>query len=537
MRSLGRFISISTTLARYRLDELVLSTPALKHLRPLLYLTPWFYFGKRSLSRGQRLRLALEELGPIFIKFGQTLSTRPDLLPEDINLELRKLQDACPAFEISDAKRIIEADLGGDINTLFSRFDDTPLASASIAQAHTACTLDGEEVVVKVLRPNIHQIIKRDLALMYALARLINRHSISKKLRPIEIVDEFQTIILAELDLLKERDNAMRIGQNFAGSELLYIPKVHQDLCSENILTTERIYGTPVAEIDTLRAKGINLKQLAEDGVIIFFTQVFKHNFFHADMHPGNIFVADNGQYLGVDFGIMGSLTESDKDFIADIFLSFFRQDYHAVAKAYVDSGWASASTDVNAFEAAIGRICEPMFAKPLGEISFGQVLLEIIQEAKNFDIRVQPQLLLLDKTLLNIEGLGRQLYPQLDLWATAKPFLEDLLKERYSVKNTFEKLSEEAPQILKEVPELPKLTINALKKINQLEDLSTLQAKQTQSIVEQLRANAKQQTSAVFAGSFAILAGVLFTQDAHPGLSALASLLALVFWFRSRSS
>ena len=535
MQSLGRFISISVTLARYRLDELILSTPALKHLRPLIYLTPWFYLTKRSLSRGERLRLALEDLGPIFIKFGQTLSTRPDLLPDDISAELVKLQDACPAFAVSDAKRIIEHDLDGSINQLFSRFDDTPLASASIAQAHTACTLEGEEVVVKVLRPNIRQIINRDLALMYGLARLINRHSISKKLRPIEIVDEFKDIILAELDLLKERDNAVRIGQNFANSKLLYIPKVHAQLCSENVLTTERIYGTPVANIEQLKAKGVDLKQLAENGVIIFFTQVFRHNFFHADMHPGNIFVADNGQYLGVDFGIMGSLSESDKDFIADIFLSFFRQDYHAVARAYVDSGWASASTDIKAFEAAIGRICEPMFAKPLGEISFGQVLMEIIQEAKNFDIQVQPQLLLLDKTLLNIEGLGRQLYPQLDLWATAKPFLEELLKERYSVKNTFEKLSEEAPHILKEVPELPRLTINALKKINQLEDLSSLQTRQTESIVEQLRSNAKQQTSAVFAGSFAILSGVLFTQDAHPALSVLSAILALIFWFRSR--
>ena len=534
MQSLARFISISRVLIRYRLDSLVLSTPALKSLKPILYLIPWHYFPIKKYSRGQRIRLALEELGPIFIKFGQTLSTRPDLLPDDISLELKKLQDACPAFNINDAKNIIESELGGSIENLFSTFDNEVLASASIAQAHTAKTLNGDEIVVKVLRPNIKQTIKRDLALMYGLAKLINKHPISKKLRPIEVVKEFEDIILAELDLTKEKQNAKQIRQNFTNSDLLYIPKVYDELCSENVLTTERIYGTPVGDIEQLKQKNINLKKIAEDGVIIFFTQVFKHNFFHADMHPGNIFVSDNSSYIGVDFGIMGSLTLEDQDFLAEIFLGFFNKDYHKVAKTYIDSGWASSSTDVFSFEKAVERICEPMFAKSLGKISFGQVLLELIQEAKNFDITVQPQLLLLDKTLLNIEGLGRQLYPELDLWATAKPFLEELIQEKYSVKNTFEKLKDDAPQILKEVPELPKLTINALKKLNKLGDMSALQEKQTSSIVNQLKDNSKKQTSAVFAGSFVILSGVLATNQLYVA-SAVSALVGVVFWLRSK--
>jgi ubiquinone biosynthesis protein len=276
------------------------------------------------------------------------------------------------------------------------------------------------------------------------------------------------------------------------------------------------------------------MKRLAEQGVIIFFTQVFKHNFFHADMHPGNIFVSDTGQYIGVDFGIMGVLSEDDKDFLADIFLAFFNQDYQKVAQVYIDSGWVGLHTDEKAFEAAVKKICDPMFDKPLGDISFGQVLLDLIQEAKNFDIKVQPQLLLLDKTLLNIEGLGRQLYPQLDLWSTAKPFLEDLMKERYSVKNTFEKLKEEAPQLLKDIPELPALTINALKQLGKMKDINKLYSQQTEQIVTQLSNNANRQTAAIFSGSLLILSGVFAVNNAwfSGGISALA---AVLFWIKSR--
>jgi ubiquinone biosynthesis protein len=518
----------------YRLDALVLSTPFLKSFKPLLYLTPWYYFPIKKYSRGQRIRLALEELGPIYIKFGQTLSTRPDLLPEDISLELRKLQDSCPAFSTPQARSLIEEALGNKIEQLFQTFDEQPLASASIAQVHTATTLEGEAVVVKVVRPEINKLIARDIKLMYTLAKLFNKHPLAKKIRPIEVVEEFEAVITNELDMRIEAAHCDKIRHNFEDSELLYIPKVYHHLSRTNVLTTERIYGTPVGEISKLKANNIDMKQLAEQGVIIFFTQVFKHNFFHADMHPGNIFVSDTGQYIGVDFGIMGVLSEGDKDFLADMFLAFFNQDYQKVAQVYIDSGWVGMHTDEKAFEVAVQKICDPMFDKPLGDISFGQVLLDLIQEAKNFDIKVQPQLLLLDKTLLNIEGLGRQLYPQLDLWSTAKPFLEDLMKERYSVKNTFEKLKEEAPQLLKDIPELPALTINALKQLGKMKDINKLYSEQTEQIVTQLGNNANRQTAAIFSGSLLILSGVFAVNNAwfSGGISALA---AVLFWIKSR--
>lgn len=529
MRNLVRFFGISRILMRYRLDSLVLSTPLLKSFKPLLYLIPWHYFPIKQYSRGERIRLALEELGPIFIKFGQTLSTRRDLLPDDIGDELAKLQDSCPAFDSADAKRIIEHALGDSTDCLFKTFDEAPLASASIAQIHTAVTHDGNQVVIKVVRPDIEKVIDRDIRLMYALAKLIN-----KRMRPNEIVAEFEGIIMNELNMLNEANSASQLRKNFTGSDLLYVPKVYWDLCSENILTTERIYGTPISDVKQLKANNIDLKKLAEDGVIIFFTQVFKHNFFHADMHPGNIFVADDGQYIGVDFGIMGTLSESDRDFVADIFLAFFNQDYHAVASTYIDSGWVGASTDIADFERAIGRICEPIFEKPLGDISFGQVLLELIQEAKNFDITVQPQLLLLDKTLLNIEGLGRQLYPQLDLWATAKPFLENLVAEKHNMKNTFEKLKQQTPQLLKEIPELPMLTISALKQLNKMKDMGRLYTQQTNSIVSQLKDNASKQTAAIFAGALVILAGILAVNSLWLA-STISTLVGLGFWLKSK--
>ena len=531
MRNLARFIAIMRILMRYRIDALILSASFLKRFKPLLYLTPWHYIPRKKLTRGERIRLALEELGPIFIKFGQTLSTRRDLLPEDIGDELAKLQDSCPAFDSIQAKAMIEASLDGTTEQLFSKFELEPLASASIAQVHTAVTHQGDEVVVKIVRPDIEKIIKRDIALMYILAKFVSKYPMSKKVRPIEIVAEFEGIILNELNMLREAKNATQLRENFQGSDLLYVPKVHWDLCSEEVLTTERIYGTPVGDITQLKADGVDLKRLAEEGVIIFFTQVFKHNFFHADMHPGNIFVGPEGRYIGVDFGIMGVLDESDKDFLANMLLAFFNQDYHGVAKAYIESGWASTSTDVHAFERAIGRICEPMFEKSLEEISFGQVLMDLMAEAKNFDITVQPQLLLLDKTLLNIEGLGRQLYPQLDLWATAKPFLEDLVKEKYSMQSTIKKLQEKAPELLKEIPELPSLVLDALKQMN---NISNIQNEQTKAIINQLKDNSNRQTSAIFSGTLLILSGVLVVNYSliAGGVSAV---VALVFWMKSR--
>lgn len=533
MRNLIRLMGILRVLVRYRIDALLLSASFLKRFKPMLYLMPWHYIARKKLSRGERIRLALEELGPIFIKFGQTLSTRRDLLPEDIGNELAKLQDACPAFNGKQAKAMIEKSLGDSVDELFKEFDIEPLASASIAQVHTAITHEGDEVVVKVVRAEIEAIIKQDIALMYTLAKFVGKYPISKKIRPTELVAEFESIILVELNMLIEAQNAKKLRDNFAGSDLLYVPKVYDDFCSKEVLTTERIYGTPVGDIAKLKADGVNLKKLAEDGVIIFFTQAFKHNFFHADMHPGNIFVGPNDNYIGVDFGIMGVLDESDKDFLVDMLLAFFNQDYCGVANAYINAGWTG-SIDAQAFELAIGKICAPMFEKSLEEISFGQVLMDLMVEAKNFDITVQPQLLLLDKTLLNIEGLGRQLYPQLDLWATAKPFLEDLVKEKYSMKKTFEKLQQKAPELLKEIPELPGLIFNALKKIEKMKDIDRLYDKQTDAIVAQLKDNANQQTSAIFSVALLILSGVLAMNSLFI-VSAVSAVVAMVFWFKSR--
>lgn len=535
MKNLARFFDISRTLIRYRLDSLVLSTPFLKSVRWLVYFIPWHYFPIKKYSEGERIRLAFEQLGPIFVKFGQTLSTRRDLLPEDIGRELAKLQDSCQPFSGQAAKSMIEKALGDSTKNLFKRFDEQPLASASIAQVHTALTHDDEEVVVKVLRPKVEAKIKQDIRLMYFFARLINKHSISKKVRPVEIVKEFEDIILYELNLMNEAMSAKRLKKNFENSDLLYVPKVYFDLCRENVLTTERIYGTPIGDVGALRAKGTNLKKLAEDGVIIFFTQVFEHNFFHADMHPGNIFVGEKDNYIGVDFGIMGSLSEEDKDFLADIFLSFFNRDYHGVAQSYIDAGWASPTTDVVAFENAVQRICEPMFEKSLGDISFGQVLLDLIQEAKNFDISIQPQLLLLDKTLLNVEGLGRVLYPQLDLWATAKPFLENLVKKRHSMKNSFERLKERAPQLLKEVPELPELIVGALKKINQPKDIERMHQQQTEVLIKQLKINATKQNFALIGSTLAILSGI-FAVNFWWEASISTLILGVIFWIKSKT-
>ena len=534
MKSLFRFAGILRTLIRYRLDHLILSTSFLKSLRPLIYLTPWHYFPSKKLTRGERIRLALEELGPIFIKFGQTLSTRRDLLPDDIGVELAKLQDKCPPFPAAESKLIIEKALGDKTSNLFSSFDESPLASASIAQVHTAVTQNGEEIIIKVVRPGIEKQIKRDVRLLYALATLAEKHSDGKRLRPKEAVKEFEGIIYNELNMMVEAANASLLGKNFNNSDLLYVPKVHWDLCRSNILVTERIYGTPVNDIEALKKKNVDFKSLAEDGVIIFFTQVFDHNFFHADMHPGNIFVGENNQYTGVDFGIMGTLTEADQYYLAQNFMAFFNQDYKRVAQVHLESGWIPEGTNVMEFENAIRSVCEPIFEKPLSEISFGQVLLSLLKEAKRFDMEVQPQLLLLYKTLLNIEGLGRSLYPDLDLWATAKPYLEKLAKEKFSFKGALNKISDQLPQIVSELPEIPMLVINALKQIESGALKTENSKKQTEAIVKQLRENASKQRLGLFAISFLIIS-VYFASQLAWSFAIPSATLCVIFWLKSR--
>ncbi len=534
MRSLLRFINISRVLIRYRLDNLILSTPLLKSFKPLVYLTPWHYLPSSRLSRGERIRRALEDLGPIFIKFGQTLSTRRDLLPDDIGDELAKLQDNCPPFPAAESKAIIEAALGESVKELFSSFDDEPLASASIAQVHSAVSLDGDEIIVKVVRPGIKKKIKRDLRLLYAFAALAEKHPDGKRLCPIEAVSEFESIIYNELNMMAEAANASLLRKNFSDSDLLYVPKVNWDLCRSNVLVIERIYGTPISDVEALKGSGVDLKILAENGVVIFFTQVFEHNFFHADMHPGNIFVGKGEQYIGVDFGIMGTLSEEDQYYLAQNFLAFFNQDYKRVAEVHLESGWVPEGTSILEFENAIRSVCEPIFQKPLSEISFGLVLLSLFKEARRFNISIQPQLLLLDKTLLNIEGLGRTLYPDLDLWATAKPFLEKLVKDKYSLKGSVKQISEQLPELIAELPQLPMLAIKALKQLEKGADQQKAAKRQTDIIVKQLRENAAKQAGVIAAGSLVIFSGILITQSLwlYAGTSAL---MGAIFWLKSR--
>ncbi len=477
MSRLWRLWKILFVFTKYRLDSLI----PLQHLPPglrvLLWIAPWRLSPVPSnLNRGARLRLALEALGPIFIKFGQILSTRPDLVPEDIVQELKRLQDKVPPFPEDQAIALIEAQLGQSVEQLFAEFSSTPLASASIAQVHTAKLHNGKDVVVKVVRPKIEHTIERDLQLLETMARLAVAYSAdARRLKPMEIVDDYRHTIYGELNLKIEASNATQLRRNFAGSDYLYIPEVYWDYTRPKVMVSERIYGIPVANIEELRAQGTNMKLLAERGVEIFFTQVFRDSFFHADMHPGNIFVSrehpESPQYIGIDCGIVGSLTDEDQHYLAMNLLAFFNQDYYQVAQLHVDSGWVPATTKVHDLAAAIRSVCEPIFEKPLAEISFGQVLIQLFSTARRFNMEVQPQLVLLQKTLLNIEGLGRQLYPQLDLWSTAKPYLERWVRDRFGPKAALQELKRQLPTWIEKAPKMPGLIHGALTRINHMDE------------------------------------------------------------------
>lgn len=464
-----RLAKINWVLLRYGLDEIILATHLLRPLRFLRYLTPWYWLRGELEPLAVRLRLALEALGPIFVKFGQMLSTRRDLLPEDIARELSLLLDQVPPFPGAESQAIVEKALGKPVDELFARFDTEPLASASIAQVHAAELLDGRQVVVKVLRPNIQQTIRQDIALMKLVAELAERYwKESRRLRPREVVDEYERIIFDELDLMREAANASQLRRAFDGSELLYVPEVHWPLTRTNVMVIERIYGMPVGDIEALRAAGVDLQLVAERGVEIFFTQVFRDSFFHADMHPGNIFVTPEGGYIAVDFGIMGTLNPVDQRYLAENFLAFFKRDYRRVAELHIESGWVPRDTRIDQFEAAIRTVCEPIFERPLKDISFGTLLLRLFQTARRFNMEVQPQLVLLQKTLLTIEGLGRQLYPELDLWKTAKPYLERWMSEQVGPRAMLRAMREQAPLWAEHLPELPGLAFRVLHQLEQ---------------------------------------------------------------------
>lgn len=493
---LRRLYLIIRVFLSYGLDELI---PKMRLTLPLrLGRKCLFWMPNRHKDKplGERLRLALEQLGPVWIKFGQMMSTRRDLFPPLIADQLAMLQDRVAPFDGAKALKLIEQSLGAPIETQFDDFNIVPLASASIAQVHTATLKEnGREVVIKVIRPDILPVIKADMRLIYRLARWVPRLlPDGRRLRPREVVADYEKTLLDELNLLREAANAIQLRRNFDSSKMLYIPEVYSDYCSENMMVMERIYGIPISDVVTLEQHGVNMKLLAERGVQVFFTQVFRDSFFHADMHPGNIFVSyehpEDPQYIGIDCGIVGSLNKEDKRYLAENFIAFFNRDYRKVAELHVDSGWVPPDTNVEDFEFAIRTVCEPIFEKPLAEISFGHVLLNLFNTARRFNMEVQPQLVLLQKTLLYVEGVGRQLYPQLDLWKTAKPFLEDWIKDQVGIPAILRALKEKAPFWAEKLPELPELFYDSLRQHKHLRhsvdrlanDLKGERAKQHQS-------------------------------------------------------
>lgn len=471
LRLLLRLMHIHFVFMRHGLDEIVLSIHLFRPLRFISYFNPWNWFRHPEQTRGERIRRSLEELGPIFVKFGQMISTRRDILPTDIANELAKLQDKVPPFH--DARKVIEKAYRCSIEENFAEFDEHAMASASIAQVHAAKLLDGSDVVLKVLRPGVEKIIRRDVELMYAIAKLVRRYvGDAKRFKPVEVVAEFERNLEKECDLLYEAANASQLRRHFLNSSELYIPKVYWDFAKKNVLVFERIYGIPIQKVDKLRAAGVDLKMLAEMGVRIFFTQVFRDCFFHADMHPGNLFVdatdPNKPRLIAVDFGIVGTLTPSDQRYLAENMLAFFNRDYRKVAQLHVESNWVPRGTPVNEFESAIRTVCEPIFERPLKDISIARLLMRLFQTAREFKMEIQPQLMLLQKTLINVEGLGRELYAELDLWQTGKPFLEKWLKSQMGVRAALRKSREYLPYWLEKLPDMPEVIYQTLQTVRE---------------------------------------------------------------------
>ncbi len=542
LRVVARLLQIQRALVRHRLDEFVRATHIYRPLRYLYYFSPWTWFERSSGgSRGERLRLALEELGPIFVKFGQALSTRRDLLPLDVADELAKLQDSVPPFPADIAIGMIEVTFGRPLKEIFADFESTPLAAASIAQVHAATLNDGAEVVVKVLRPGMRAVIDLDLDVLDALAALADRHWVeARQVRPIEVVQEYRKTVTDELDLMREAGNASQLKRNFAGSQLLYVPQVYWDYCRQNVMVMERIHGIVVSQVEELRARGADIAKLAENGVEIFFTQVFRHNFFHADMHPGNIFVQlddpKNPRYAAVDFGIVGTLQPRDQHYLAENFMAFFNRDYGRIARLHIESGWVPKGTRVDELESAVRTVCEPIYNKPLKEISFAVVLLRLFETARRFDMRVQPQLILLQKTLFNIEGLGRQLYPELDLWKTAQPVLAQWMRERTSPFTILREIRTHLPDALVALRQVPQIVQTALREAAQGTP-PAVDAGAAQLRVEMRWLSARRDVSA--AAGILWLCGLIWLLQTtqHRWFGVLQMIVAIVLFVRLRST
>jgi len=508
-----RLLVIQKVLISHGLDEIIFATHLLRPIRFLFYILPWNWFTKNEQTRAVRIRLMLEELGPIYIKLGQILSTRRDLIPEDIADEFAKLQDNVAPFPGGIARNIIEDAYGCNISDVFLKFNEVPLASASVAQVHGAVLKDGTEVIVKILRPDIQKFIKQDIEMLYFLANLANKYwPRSKNLKPLEIITEYEKTVMNELNLMREGANTAQLKRNFEGSNLLYVPNIFWDYCRKEVLVQERIYGIPIRDMKALKSAKTNIKTLAENGVEIFFTQVFHHNFFHADMHPGNIFVQvedpKNPKYAAVDFGIMGTLSASDQYYLAENFLAFFDRDYYKIAKLHIDSGWVPPDTRIDELETAVRTVCDPIFNKPLSEISFAQVLLGLFETAQQFDMEIQPQLILLQKTLFNIEGLGRELYPELDLWKTAQPILRSWMDEQVGVNAIVKNIRDNLPQLRETLREMPNILKKLTASVND-NDSHARQSLEIQNLKNQLYKQQKQRFF-ISIGSTAIISATL---------------------------
>jgi ubiquinone biosynthesis protein len=539
-----RLVHIQRVLLKHRLDELVRATHLYRPLRLLLLLSPGIWAARRRAGdRGANLRLALIELGPIFVKFGQAVSTRRDLLPADIADELAKLQDRVPPFAAAVARLSLERSYGRPLTEMFARFEDTPIAAASIAQVHGATLPGGQDVIVKVLRPGVRGQIERDLELFYALARLAQKYwPESRRVRPLEVVAEYEKTVLDELDLMREAANAAQLKRNFAGSDLLHVPEVYWDHCRVDVLVTERIHGVVISDLAQLRALGTDFRKLAENGVRIFFTQVFKHNFFHADMHPGNIFVLvedpANPRYAAIDFGIIGTLDPRDQYYLASNFLAVLDRDYRRVATLHVESGWVPPGTRIAEMESAVRTVCEPIFNKPLKEISYGHVLLRLFDIARRFDMVIQPQLILLQKTLINVEGLGRELYPDLDVWSTAGPVLRAWMRERVGPRAMLHNLRHQWPEMLELVNELPAVVKDAVRHARERRGGVRLEDSLGRSLAAILDRAARRR-EAVTVGAAILLGGLIWLalgrEAAWPGWSMLVLGAGWILVSRSR--